>query len=219
MKIDWKGFCRQHRRKLYGRALSWCFQVQLPLAFAEEAVNEAVCRLMAANIRRECENPELRLAYIIIRNVCISEARKRYRDRRARVDQKQWENTGAVLEVILKTWLDPRPEETLHARRQLIAIFTAFEVLPFMLSRTFPKAARYLEIAWGSASPSGDAGEENGTGGPLTPAQRQQRVRGRELIRGWVDRVCHTSKGPGAADERYYKAALEAAGKYIEDEE
>jgi len=187
----------------------------LPLDFAEDALNETVERLAARSIRPDVENPALRLGYVIVRNVCIDEARDRYGDSRTKVEPEQWKNTGTVLEVLLTSWFDPRPEDVLHNRRQLRAVYTGFDVLPLLVARRFPKAGQYLELVWRVAV-SSDSTEEEAA---LTPAERQQLGRGRELLRGWLDRMCHTSKGPGKADERYYKAAYEAAEKYIKDEE
>ena len=219
MKIDWNEFCRQNYRKLHARAVDRCKQFGVPVEYADEAVRETVRRLVPTNIRPLAKNPALCLAYIILRNVVADRGRQLGRQTRITRDREQWESTETILGVLLRTKVDPRREDLLHCARQMRALVAGFDVLPLLLSRRFPRVSQYLALVWRVAVDGGTLEDDPEANTSLTPAERRQLCRGRELLRGWVDRMCGTSRGPQTGDERYYWASYEAAKKYVEDEE
>lgn len=216
LNVDWNAFVRRNYKALINKALSRLINLGLSPDLAEDVVHIALIDAMAANIQERGKNSVVRFVYTIIKNRTISIYRRsRYQEIPS--SRVKWMGEERdFLETAVHDEGMPCPEELLDLECQKSAVRLAYKNLPAYLASSHPKAALYIDVLW-LTTLRGLSYKEVAVELDLPAVERKWTERGRELLRGWVEAICSTSRPSRTIYDNYWKAGYEAGRRFRED--
>ena len=216
LEVDWNAFVRHNYKALINKARSRLINLGLSPDLDEDVVHIAIIDAMAANIQERGKKSVLRFVYTIIKNRTISIFRRsRYQEIPSSRVKWQGEEKD-FLETAVHDEGMPCPEELLDLECQKSAVRLAYKNLPACLAASHPKAALYIDVLW-MTTLRGLSYKQVAVELGLPTVERKWTERGRELLRGWVEAMCSSSRPSKTIYDNYWKAGAAAARRFRED--